>query len=180
MKLYIKQILLVFLFLQSISSFKIRAQIIVRQWEAEASATANIAALGLIKGAEIRVKNEMSKLNTELRKKTPYYGLMVIFNSIFQIDATITRIQGKIFQISSINNMVPLLFNRKKKKKRKKMEMYTKYLLSLKIDVGNDFSNNGNLLKTSVEIVSELEKIEKDLDNSLESLIVAKRLFTLF
>lgn len=58
--------------------------------------------------------------------------------------------------------------------------MYTKYLMSLQTDVSNGISNNGNLLKTTIEIVSELEEIEKDLDNTLENLNLASRLFALF
>jgi|SaaInl0LU_22_DNA_1037365.scaffolds.fasta_scaffold02324_1 hypothetical protein len=60
--------------------------------------------------------------------------------------------------------------------------MYTNYLTSLNKDV--DFytatSNNGNLLKTSLEIVSELEEIEKDLDATLEDLTLSERLVHLF
>lgn len=161
-------------------AYKIEAQIIIRLWEAEASATANIVAIALIKPAELRVNREMTRLNSVLRQKTPYYGLMAVFNPIFQIDNTITRIKGKLLQVNQINNRVPLLFNRKKNRKERKYMMYTRYLRSLNTDVGNDFSNNGNLLKTSIEIVSELEEIEKDLDNTLESLSHASRLFALF
>lgn len=67
-----------------------------------------------------------------------------------------------------------------KKKNRRKYAMYTKYLMSLQTDVSNGISNNGNLLKTTIEIVSELEEIEKDLDNTLENLNLASRLFALF
>ena len=52
--------------------------------------------------------------------------------------------------------------------------------MSLQTDVSNGISNNGNLLKTTIEIVSELEEIEKDLDNTLENLNLASRLFALF
>lgn len=171
---------IVFMLFLFIKAYNIEAQIIVRLWEAEASATANVAALGLIKSAEVRVKNKMGELNTELRKKTPYYGLMAIFNPIFQIDNTITRIRGKLLQLHQINNRVPLLFNRKKRQKTRKYNMYNRYLTSLNTDVGNDFSNNGNLLKTSLEIVSELEEIEKDLDAVLEDLTLSERVFSLF
>lgn len=161
-------------------AYRVEAQIIVRLWEAEASATANTTALALIKSAEVKVKNKMAELNTELRKKTPYYGLMAVFNPIFQINTTINRINKKLSQVNHINNRIPLLFNRKKNRKRRKYEMYTKYLMSLDTDVGNDFSNNGNLLKTSLEIISELEEIEKDLDATLGDLNLSERLFNLF
>ena len=171
-------VLLGFLLLTKI--YKTEAQIIVRLWEAEISATANVTALALIRAAEVRVKNRMRELNTQLRQKIPYYGLMDIFNPVFQINTTIARIHEKIVQASFANNRVPLLFNRKKNRKRRKLAMYTRYLASLTVDVGNDFSNNGNLLKTTIEIVSELEEIEKDLDKSLEDLIVAQGIFNLF
>ncbi|WP_166923414.1 hypothetical protein [Flavobacterium poyangense] len=58
--------------------------------------------------------------------------------------------------------------------------MYNNYLDSIGKDVGNDFSNNGNLLKTTLDIVSELEKIEKELDDTLENLTIAQRAFNLF
>ena len=161
-------------------TYKAEAQIIVRLWEAEVSATANTAALALIKPAEVKVKNKMAELNTELRKKTPYYGLMTVFKPIFQINMTINRINGKLLQVNQINNRIPLLFNRKKNRKRRKYEMYTRYLMSLNTDVGNGFSNNGNLLKTSLEIISELEEIEKNLDATLEDLKLSERLFNFF
>ena len=172
-------IFLYFLF-PLIKTYTTEAQIIVRLWEAEASATANVTTLALIKTAEVRVKNEMTKLNSMLRQKTPYYGLMAIFNPIFQIDNTITRIEVKLVEANRNNNRVPLLFNRKKNRKRAKYKMYSKYLTSLGNDIGNNFSNNGNLLKTSLEIVSELEEIEKDLDDSLGNLGHASRLFAFF
>lgn len=161
-------------------TLKAEAQIIVRLWEAEASAAANATALGLIKPAEVRVKNKMSDLIKELRKKLPYYNSMLAFNPIFEINSTITRIQDKLSQINQINNRVPLLFNRRKNRKERKYMMYTRYLMSLDADVGDDFSNNGNLLKTSLEIISELEEIEKDLDATLGDLNLSERLFNLF
>lgn len=97
-------------------AYKIEAQIIVRLWEAEASATANVTALNLIKSAEIRVKNEMKKLNTEIKKKGSYYGFNLVFNQLFHINNTTDRINNKLSEINQINNSVPLLFNRKKKK----------------------------------------------------------------
>lgn len=97
-------------------AYKIEAQIIVRLWEGEASAFANVTALNLIKSAEIRVKNEMKKLNTEIKKKRRYYGFKVVFNLLFRINNTTDRINNKLSEINQINNSVPLLFNRKKKK----------------------------------------------------------------
>lgn len=163
-----------------IKTFKVEAQIIVRLWEAEASATANTVALALIKPAEVRVKNQMTRLNSVLMRKTPYYNSMVVFNPIFQINNLIAQIKDKLLQINQINNRVPLLFNRRKNRKTRKYMMYTSYLTSLDNDVGNDFSNNGNLLKTSLEIISELEEIEKDLDATLIDLEHSARLFSLF
>jgi hypothetical protein len=58
--------------------------------------------------------------------------------------------------------------------------MYNNYLTSLDRDIDIDISNNGNLLKTSLEIVSEMEEIEKDLDATLEDLTISKHLFNLF
>ena len=163
-----------------IKTYKVEAQIIVRLWEAESSATANVAVLAIIKNSEVQVKNKMNELNKELRKKIPYYGLMAIFNPIFQIDNTIARIGDKLVQANRTNDRIPLLFNRRKERKKKKYRIYSKYITSLKTDIGNDFSNNGNLLKTSIEIVSELEKIEKDLDDTLEELKISDGLFKLF
>jgi hypothetical protein len=177
MKLYLKHILIIYLFLQSTAN---QAQIIVRLWEAEASAAANIAVLFIVKPAEIRMKNEMTKLNTELRKQIPYYGFMNIFDAVLKKDNTIQNIRYKLSKLNDINNRVPLLFNRKKKEKRRKWILYTDYINSLDRDIGNDFSNNGNLLKTSLDIVSELEKIEKDLDDTLEDLIISEHVFNLF
>lgn len=174
------KIVLLWFLLFLAKAYKIEAQIIVRLWEAEASATANNIALALIKPAEVRVKEEMTRLNSILRQKIPYYGLMAVFNPIFQINNTITRIEGKLLQIDQINNRVPLLFNRRKNRKGRKYIMYTRYLRSLNTDVGNDFSNNGNLLKTSLEIISNLEEIEKDLDATLGDLNLSERLFNLF
>lgn len=117
MKTYFNYKIVLFWFLLFFTkAYKIEAQIIVRLWEAEASAVANVAALSLIKPAEIRVKNKMKKLNTELRKKGSYYGFMVVFNQLFQISNTTARINNKLSEINLINNSVPLLFNRKKKK----------------------------------------------------------------
>lgn len=162
-------------------TLKTEAQIIVRLWEAEISAAANVAVLTLIRPAEERVKNRMSELIKELRKKTPYYNTMVLFNPIFEIDNNITRIRGKLSEINQKNNRVPLLFNRRKSRKERKYMMYTRYLRSLEADVGDaDFSNNGNLLKTCLEIISELEEIEKDLDATLLDLNLSERLFNLF
>jgi len=180
MKICLKYKIFLLGFLLLTSTYKTEAQIIIRLWEAEASATANVTTLALIKSAEVQVKNKMKNLNNQLRQKIPYYGLMTVFNPIFQINPTIVRIQRKIGQASLINNSVPLFFNRKKDRKRRKFTMYTRYIASLMADVGTDFSNNGNLLKTAIEIISELEEIEKDLDKSLESLIVAQRIFTFF
>lgn len=181
MKRCFKCKIVIFWFLLLLSTtFKIEAQIIVRLWEAEASALANTIALGLIKSSEVKVKDKMKKLNTELEKKVLYYGLMDVFNPIFQINPTINRINDKLLEVDQINNRIPLLFNRKKNSKRRKYEIYTKYLKSLDTDVGNDFSNNGNLLKTSLEIISELEEIEKDLDAILGELNLAERLFNMF
>lgn len=159
---------------------KTEAQVYVRLWEAEASVNANITALSLIRPAEVRVKNKMTDLNNELRKKVPYYGAMAIFNPIFQINNTIDRIKDKLAEVNRVNNRIPLLFNRKKGKKTRKYTMYTNYINSLDSDVDIDISNNGNLLKTSLEIVSELEEIERDLDATLEDLTVSERLFNLF
>ncbi|MFB3390093.1 hypothetical protein [Flavobacterium sp. LAR06] len=179
MKLYLKYILFVYLFLQSTAN---HAQIIVRLWEAEASATANVIALLLIRPAETRVKEEMTKLNRELKKQIPYYGFRSMFDLVFAKESTIINIRSKLSRLNSINNKVPLLFNRKKEQKRLKWIMYTDYLNSLNTDIGygTNLSNNGNLLKTSLEIVSELEKIEKDLDDTLEDLIISERVFNLF
>lgn len=177
MKLYLKFILFAYLFLQSTVN---QAQIIVRLVEAETSAAANIVVLSLITPAEKKVKQEMTKLNTELRKQIPYYSLMSIFDATFAKNSTIINIRSKLSRLNSINNRVPLLFNRKREQKRSKWIMYTNYLNSLDTDVGNDFSNNGNLLKTSLEIVSELEKMEKDVDHLLEDLIISERVFNLF
>jgi hypothetical protein len=122
----------------------------------------------------------MTDLINEIRKKIPYFGAMAVFDPIFQIDNTIARIDDKLENISQINNRVPLLFNRKKRKNTRKYTMYTEYLTSLNRDIDIDISNNGNLLKTSLEIVSELEEIENDLDVTLENLPLAERLFNLF
>lgn len=173
-KLFILSLLLI------INTLRIEAQIIVRLWEAEASATANITTLALIKAAEVKVKKQIGLLNTELRKKIPYYGFMDIFNPIFHINNTIDRIKSKLLKVKNINNRVPLLFNRKKKRKNRKWTMYQNYSMSLQRGVGNDFSNNGNLLKTTLEIISNLEEVEKDVDDTLESLTVSERLFNLF
>ena len=168
------------LLLLIVNTLRIEAQIIVRLWEAEASATANTIVLALIKNAEVKVKNKIGELNTELRKKIPYYGLMDIFSPIFKINNTITRIQSKLLKLNNINNRVPLLFNRKKKEKKRKWEMYKNYLISLQRDVGHEFSNNGNLLKTSLEVISDLEEVEKDIDDTLENLKISERFFNLF
>ena len=168
------------LLLLIINTLTIEAQIIVRLWEAEASATANTIVLALIKNAEVKVNKEMGKLNTELRKKIPYYGLMDVFSPIFQINNTITRIQSKLSKLVKINTKVPLLFNRKKKRKERKWKMYGDYLISLQKDVGHEFSNNGNLLKTSLEIISNLEEVEKDIDDTLENLTVSENIANLF
>lgn len=177
MKLYLKYILLICFFLQSTANY---AQVIIRLWEAEASALANVIALSLIKDAEIKVKDEMGKLNTELRKQTPYYGVNTIFDSALSRDSTVRNIRSKLAKLSGINNRVPLLFNRQKKQKARKLTMYTNYLNSLDKDSTTDFANNGNLLKSSIEIASELEKIEKDLDDTLEDLTISERIFNLF
>lgn len=177
MKLYVKYIVLICFFLQSTPNY---SQVIIRLWEAEASAAANVLALSLIKDAERKVREEMGKLNTELRKQTPYYGLSTIFDSALGRDTTVRDIRAKIVKLSGINNKVPLLFNRQKKQRTRKLAMYTDYLNSLDKDITTDFANNGNLLKTSIEIVSELEKIEKDLDDTLEDLTIAERVFNLF
>lgn len=174
------KIIILWFLLTLIKIHKTEAQIIVRLWEAEASVTANISSLALIKPAEVKVKDKMTQLNSELRKKIPYYSLMTVFNILFQINTTTTRIRDKLDVINKINNRTPLLFNRKKRKKTRKFNMYRTYLASLNRDIGHDFSNNGNLLKTSLVIVSELEKIEKDLDETLEDLTVSERLFNLF
>jgi hypothetical protein len=174
------KIFILWLLLSIAKTHKTEAQIIVRLWEAEASVNANIIALALIKQSEVRVKNKMTDLINEIRKKIPYFGAMAVFNPIFQIDNTIARIDDKLENISQINNRVPLLFNRKKRKNTRKYTMYTEYLTSLNRDIDIDISNNGNLLKTSLEIVSELEEIENDLDVTLENLPLAERLFNLF
>ena len=176
MKLYLKYILFVFLFLQSTVN---KAQIIVRLWEAEASAAANVLVLSLIQPAEKGVKDEIVKVNNELRKQIPYYSLSSVFDAVFERDNIIRNIRSKLLRLNKINNKVPLLFNRKKQQRKLKWMMYSNYLDSLGKDVGNDFSNNGNLLKTSLEIVSELEEIEKDLDDTLEDLIISERVFNL-
>jgi hypothetical protein len=112
-------------FLLSIAKIhKTKAQVIVRLWEAEASVAANITALGLIKPAEVNVKNKMAELNKEIRKKIPYYGVMTVFEPIFQINNTIDRIKNKLAEANKINNRIPLLFNRKKKKKTKIYNVY--------------------------------------------------------
>lgn len=178
MKPHLKFILFSYLFLQcNTISY---SQIIVRLWEAEGSAGANVGALLFIKDAETDVKDEMGKLNTELRKQLPYYGLNLIFDAILEKTSTIENIRKKLLKLNDINNKVPLLFNRKKTKNKLKWKMYNDYLDSIDKDVSINFSNNGNLLKTSFEIVSELEEIEKILDDALEDLTISQRVFNLF
>ncbi|WP_166923416.1 hypothetical protein [Flavobacterium poyangense] len=109
----LKHLLFVGLLLNSTTNY---SQIIVRLWEAETSASANVAVLALINTAETNVKNEMVKLNTELRKQIPYYGLMGIFDAAFERDNIIKGIRLKLSRLDDINNKVPLLFNRKKKR----------------------------------------------------------------
>lgn len=167
-------------FIAQVKTDTLQSQIIVRLVEAELSATANVIALTTVKEAERGVNKEIKKLNRQIRQKTPYYGLMSVFRPMFQIDNTIVRIRQKLLSITRINNAIPRLFNRKRNKRRDKILMYTNYLYSIESDVGVDFSNNGNLLKTCLEIVSELEEVEKDLDNMLEDLTIAQRFFVVF
>lgn len=177
MSFKLKYLLLIYLVLNSTINY---GQIIIRLWEAEASAAANVAALSLIKDSEEKVRDEITKLNAELRKQIPYYGLMEIFNVAFEKDKIISSIRSKLSKLNTINEKVPLLFNRKKKTNRRRWMMYKDYLDSIDKDVDNDLSNNGNLLKTTLDIVSELEKIEKEVDDTLEDLTIAERIFKLF
>ncbi|MCX2681921.1 hypothetical protein OOZ15_18360 [Galbibacter sp. EGI 63066] len=148
--------------------------------EAETSAAANVAALTLIKTAENRVHMGMKNLNAQIRKELPYYGFTSIFSPIFRIDNAIVRVRQKLSEAIRNNNSIPLLFKRKKNKRQDKLLIYTAYLNSIESDIGVDFSNHGNLIKTCMEIVSELEKVEEDLDNILEDLTVAERFFLVF
>lgn len=177
MKLYVKYIVLICFFLQSTTNY---AQVIIRLWEAELSAGINVAALKLIIPAETKVREEMGKLNTELRKQIPYYGYSTLFDKALGRDTTVRDIRAKVAKLSGINNKVPRLFNSKKKQRTRQLAMYTDYLNSLDKDITSGFANNGNLLKTSIEIVSELEEIERDLDDTLEDLTIAERLSNLF
>lgn len=177
MKLYLKYQIVCILLMYSREN---HAQVIVRLWEAEISASANIVALSLIKVAETKLSDEMKKLNTEIRKQTPYYGFMAVFDGLFEKVSTIDGIRSKLARLNEINNKVPLLFNRKKREKKNKWMLYAGFLDSLDKDLTNDFSNNGNLLKTALELTAELEKIEKEVDDDLEDLIIAERIFNLF
>ena len=159
---------------------RLEAQVVVRLWEAESSAFLNITSLMLLRGAEARVEDKVSELNSEIRKKLPYYNFRSSFDLLFQINSSIDRIEDKISEITNINSRVPLLFNRKKRKTIKKCLMYNNYLESLNNDLNYGFSNNGNLLKSSINLVAELEEIESDLDYTLNNLTVFQRVYNLF
>ena len=106
---------IVFILLNITLLCRLEAQVIVRLWEAEASATANSAALYYVKTADASVSDKVSKLNSEIRKKLPYYNIRSSFDLLFQVGNSIDRIQDKTSEIMDRNDRVPLLFNRKKK-----------------------------------------------------------------
>jgi len=106
---------IVFILLNITLLCRLEAQVIVRLWEAEASATANTAALYYVKTADASVIKKVSKLNSEIRKKLPYYNFRSSFDLLFQVSNSIDRIQDKTSEIMDRNDRVPLLFNRKKK-----------------------------------------------------------------
>jgi len=165
------------LLLLVVNTPRIEAQIIFRLAEAELSVGANIATLTLIKPAEKEVNEQMGKLNTELNKKVGYINNMESFKIYFGIGYTIERIELKLDTLNKINNNVHRFFNRQQKNKNLKYDIYTKYLKSIEKDgLGSVTSNNGNLLKTSLEIMAELEEVEKDLDDSLVNLGLLERL----
>ena len=58
--------------------------------------------------------------------------------------------------------------------------MYRKYIESLNNDLNYGFSNNGNLLKSSINLVAELEEIESDLDYTLNELTIFQNVYNLF
>jgi hypothetical protein len=165
------------LLLLVVNTPRIEAQIIFRLEEAELSVAFNIATLTLIKPAEKEVNVQMGKLNTELNKKVRYINNMEFFKIYFGIGYTIERIELKLDTLNKINNNVHRFFNRQQKNKNLKYDIYTKYLKSIEKDgLGSVFSNNGNLLKTSLEIMAELEEVEKDLDDTLVNLGLLERL----
>ena len=165
------------LLLLVVNTPRIEAQIIFRLLEAELSVAFNIATLTLIESAEKKVNVQMGKLNTELNKKVPYTSNMKLFKHYFGIEHTIERIELKLDTLNKINNNVHRFFNRQQKNKNLKYDIYTKYLKSIEKDgLGSVFSNNGNLLKTSLEIMAELEEVEKDLDDTLVNLGLLERL----
>jgi hypothetical protein len=165
------------LLLLVVNTPRIEAQIIFRLAEAEWSVLFNIGTLKAIESAEKKVNVQMGKLNTELNKKVPYTSNMKLFKDYFGIEHTIERIEFKIDTLNKINNNVHRFFNRQQKNKTRKYEIYTKYLRSIEKDgLGYVFSNNGNLLKTSLEIMAELEEVEKDLDDAMVNLGLLERL----
>jgi len=51
---------------------------------------------------------------------------------------------------------------------------------SLNNDLNYGLSNNGNLLKSSINLVVELEEIESDLDYTLNELTIFQNVYNLF
>jgi long-subunit acyl-CoA synthetase (AMP-forming) len=142
----------------------------------------NIGALIAIEKEEVKVNKKMGLLNKELRKKGQYYNFFNAAKILFPIKKTIESIELRIDELDKINKRIPQLFNWQKKNKTRKLKMYRNYLESLKKDVLDDeyFSNNGNLLKTIFEIISELEEVEKEIDVTYDNLTFLKSIPNLF
>jgi hypothetical protein len=168
------------LFLLIVNTPRIEAQVMVRLLEAEFSAFANVANLLLIIEAEKKVNKKIKKLNSEQKIKSGLYYNFVTVGAALPIERTIENIRDKLKVLGRINISIPPPFNWKKGTKTRKMKMYENYLKSLEDDVGDDFSNNGNLLKTRLEIIAELEEVEKDIDNTLQNLGVLERVSNMF
>ena len=170
------------LLLLIVNTPRIEAQIILRLAEAERSVGINIATLIAIKRAEVKVNSSMDLLNKELKNKILYYNLFSFAKALFPIKKTIEGIKLRLDELKRINERIPQLFNWQKKNKTRKLEMYTNYLNSLKKDVlqYDYYSNNGNLLKTVFEIISELEEVEKEVDVIWDNLKFLERNANLF
>ena len=170
------------LLLLIVNTPRIEAQITFRLAEAEISVAMNIGALIAIEKAEVKVNKKMGLLNKELKKKGQYYNFFVAAKILFPIKETIERIESRIDTLDKINKRIPQLFNWQKKNKTRKLKMYSNYLESLKKDVLDHqyYSNNGNLLKTVFEIISELEEVEKEIDVTWDNLTFLESIPNLF